>query len=139
MIRCVHLWTGDDQGARFEEGVIDLEPGQRGDLLTSKLAVSTSSFQETGAGGAFSWHTAPARQLVITLSGALDFQTRDGEHVLLHPFNILFAEDTAGSRRSWKLTDDSSWRRAFVSLRPDATVPFRARKRQRIKTDANTG
>jgi len=74
MIRCVHLWTGDDQESHFEEGVIELDPGQRGDFLTDKLAVSTISFQETASGGSFAWHTAPARQLVITLSGTLDFQ-----------------------------------------------------------------
>jgi quercetin dioxygenase-like cupin family protein len=131
MIRCVHLWTGDDQASHFEEGVIELEPGQRGDLLTGKLAVSTISFQETASGGAFAWHTAPARQLVITLSGTLDFQTRDGEHFLLHPGDILLAEDTVGSGHSWKLTDDSSWRRTYVILQPGAAVPFRARKPQR--------
>jgi hypothetical protein len=132
MIRCVHLWTGDDQGSHFEEGVIDLEPGQRGDLLSGKLDAATISFQETASGGAFAWHTAPARQLVITLSGTLDFQTREGEHFLLRPGDILFAEDTVGSGHSWKLTDDSSWRRAYVVLQPGAQVPFRAQKPQRI-------
>jgi quercetin dioxygenase-like cupin family protein len=132
MIRCVHLWTGSDQASHFEEGVIELEPGQRGDSLTGKLAASTISFQETASGGAFAWHTAPARQLVITLSGTLDFQTRDGEHFLLHPGDILFAEDTAGSGHSWKLTDDSPWRRAYVILQPGAAVPFRARESQRV-------
>ncbi len=132
MIRCVHLWTGDDQGSHFEEGVIDLEPGQRGDLMSGTLDVATISFQETASGGAFAWHTAPARQFVITLSGTLDFQTREGEHFLLRPGDILFAEDTVGSGHSWKLTDDSSWRRAYVVLQPGARVPFRAEKSQRI-------
>jgi quercetin dioxygenase-like cupin family protein len=132
MIRCVHLWTGDDQESHFEEGVLEFEPGQRGDFLTSKVAVSTISFQETVSGGSFAWHTAPARQLVITLSGTLDFQTRSGQHFLLHPGDILFAEDTAGSGHSWKLTDDASWRRAYVILQPEAAVPFRARKLQRV-------
>jgi quercetin dioxygenase-like cupin family protein len=132
MIKCVRLWTGDDQGSHFEEGVIELESGQRGDFLTGKLAVSTISFQETASGGAFSWHTAPIRQLVITLSGTLDFQTRDGNHFLLHPGDILLAEDTIGSGHSWRLTDDSSWRRAYVILQPGATVPFRAGKSQHV-------
>ena len=95
MIRCVRLWTGEDQNSHFEEGVLDLEQGQRGDLLSGKLAAATVSFQETSSGGAFAWHTAPARQLVITLSGTLDFQTREGEHFLLHPGDILLAEDHA--------------------------------------------
>jgi quercetin dioxygenase-like cupin family protein len=132
MIRCVRLWTGDDKNSHFEEGVIALKPGQRGDWLSDKLAVATVAFQETASGGAFAWHTAPVRQLVITLSGTLDFQTRDGEHFLLHPGNILLAEDTVGSGHSWKLTDDSSWRRAYVVLQPGAAVPFLADKRQRV-------
>ena len=132
MIRCVRLWTGDDNNSHFEEGVIELEPGQRSDWLSSKLDVATISFQETASGGTFAWHTAPIRQLVITLAGTLDFQTRDGKHFLIHPGNVLLAEDTAGSGHSWKLTDDSSWRRAYVVLRPGATVPFRARKPQAV-------
>ena len=131
MIRCIRLWTGDDRNSYFEEGAIELEPGQRGDWLSTEMDVATISFQETASGGAFAWHTAPVRQLVITLSGTLDFQTRGGEHFFLHPGNVLLAEDTVGSGHSWKLTDDSSWRRAYVVLRPGATVPFCARK-QRI-------
>ena len=128
MIRCVRLWTGDDNNSHFEEGVIEIEPGQRGDWLSSKVDVATVSFQETESGGVFAWHTAPIRQLVITLAGTLDFQTRDGKHFLIHPGDVLLAEDTIGSGHSWKLTDDSSWRRAYVILQPGAAVPFRARK-----------
>jgi hypothetical protein len=47
MIRCIHLWTGDDQQSHFEEGHIALDPGQRGDLLTGKLATASVSFEET--------------------------------------------------------------------------------------------
>jgi hypothetical protein len=93
MIRCVRLWTGDDRNSHFEEGVIDLEPGQRGDVLSSRMATKSISFEETASGGAFAWHTAPITQLVITLSGTLDFQTREGEHFLIRPGDILFAED----------------------------------------------
>jgi hypothetical protein len=31
MIRCVRLWSGPDGHSHFEEGVIGLEAGQRGD------------------------------------------------------------------------------------------------------------
>jgi quercetin dioxygenase-like cupin family protein len=132
MIRCVRLWTGDDQNSYFEEGIIEIKAGPRGDWLSDKLSVASISFQETASGGTFAWHTAPVRQLVITLSGTLDFQTRGGEHFLLHPGNILLAEDTVGSGHSWKLTDDSSWRRAYVVLQSGAAVSFRARKPQRV-------
>jgi len=130
MIRCVRLWTGDDQNSHFEEGVIDLETGQRGDMLSGRMAATTIAFQETATGGAFAWHTAPVRQLVITLSGTLDFQTREGEHFLIRPGEILLAEDTAGSGHSWRLTDDQPWRRVYVVLQTGTPVPFRASKPQ---------
>ena len=132
MIRCVRLWTGEDQNSHFEEGHIDLEAGKRGDLLSGKLAVTTISFQETASGGAFAWHDAPIRQLVITLSGTLDFQTREREHFLLQPGDILLAEDTVGSGHSWTLTDDQPWRRAYVILQPGIPVPFQASKNRRL-------
>jgi quercetin dioxygenase-like cupin family protein len=132
MIRCVRIWTGDDRNSHFEEGIIDLEAGQRGDVLSGRMATTTISFEETASGGAFAWHTAPIRQLVITLSGTLDFQTREGEHFLIRPGDILLAEDTAGSGHSWRLTDNQPWRRAYVILQPGTTVPFRVSKPQRV-------
>jgi hypothetical protein len=128
MTRCVRTWTGEDQNTYFEEGVIHLEPGARGGLLSGAMATTTISFQETSSGGAFAWHTAPARQLVITLSGTLDFKTRQGEHFLIRPGDILLAEDTAGSGHSWRLTDAEPWRRVYVILQPGVAVPFRASK-----------
>ena len=125
MIRCVRLWTGADGNSHFEEGSIDLEPGARGDWLSAKPAAASIAFQETAPGGAFAWHRAPVRQLVITLSGTLDFQTREGEHFTLRPGDILLAEDTCGSGHSWRLTDGSPWRRAYVVLEPGAEVPYR--------------
>jgi hypothetical protein len=61
MIRCVRIWTGDDDNSLFEEGVINLDRGPHGDILTGKLPVTTVSFQETGSGGKLDWHTAPVR------------------------------------------------------------------------------
>jgi hypothetical protein len=124
MIRCIRLWTGDDGNSHFEEGVIDLSKGERGDILSGIVDVVSISFRETRAGGAFEWHDAPTRQFVITLSGTLDFQTRKGEHFMLHPGDILLAEDTAGTGHSWKLVDENPWRRAYVILGPGVKVPF---------------
>jgi quercetin dioxygenase-like cupin family protein len=124
MIRCVRLWTGADNNSHFEEGVIALEQGIRGDVLTGKLPVTTVSFQETASGGSFEWHDAPTRQLVITLAGTLDFETRGGQHFILHPGAVLLAEDTSGGGHKWKLVDDQPWRRVYVVLAPGAVVPF---------------
>ncbi len=108
----------------FEEGHIRLEPGARGDILSGALAATSVSFEETSPGGDFAWHDAPHRQLVITLSGSLDFETAGGQHFQLRPGDILLAEDTAGSGHRWRLTDEQPWRRAYVILSPGVAVPF---------------
>jgi hypothetical protein len=139
MIRCIRLWTGDDDNSHFEEGVIDLSKGERGDILSGKIDVVSISFRETSAGGAFEWHDAPARQFVVTLSGTLDFQTRTGEHFILHPGDILLAEDTAGTGHSWKLVDENPWRRAYVIFGKGAEVPFVASSPSSSQADQKGG
>ena len=124
MIRCVRIWTGEDGDSLFEEGMIDLPKGERGDVLSNKIAASSVSYRETKSGGAFAPHDAPTRQFVITLSGTLEFKTATGLTFIIHPGDILLAEDTSGSGHSWRLIDEQPWRRAYVILGEDVAVPF---------------
>jgi quercetin dioxygenase-like cupin family protein len=103
---------------------LDLVAGPHGDLATGSLSVTSVSFQETAAGGSLDWHTAPVRQLVVTMTGTLVFTTRDGQEFLLHSGDVLLAEDTVGSGHSWKLVDAVPWRRVYLVLAPGAPVPF---------------
>jgi hypothetical protein len=110
MIRCIKLWTGTDGKSHFQAGFIELERGPRGDALSPKLPVSLASFQETNADPKLGWHPDPARQLVITLSGTLEFETADGCFVL-RAGDVLFTEDTSGAGHNWKMIGDrpSDW------------------------------
>jgi quercetin dioxygenase-like cupin family protein len=114
-IRLVHLFTGDDGQSHVTEGEARLTGGaghpgdvaERVDLLT---------FAETPAGSSLSWHNAPARQYVITLTGTLEFETRGGERFTLRPGDVLLAEDTTGGGHRWRLVDDQPWKRVYVTL-----------------------
>jgi hypothetical protein len=77
MIRCVRLWSGPDGKSHFEEGAIDLEFGPRGDVLSGKFPIASVSFQQTNSDPKLGWHPDPARRLVITMSGALEFTTQE--------------------------------------------------------------
>ena len=124
MIRCVRLWTGQDNGSHVQIGHIDMRPGRNNDLLSGTMASSHVTVEETAGGGALAWHTAPVRQLVVTLSGTLDFITRDGERFTLHPGDVLLAEDTAGSGHQWQLQGSDPWRRMYVVLAQGTDVAF---------------
>ncbi len=124
MIRCVRIWTGSDGNSLFEEGTIDLPKGEHGDVLSGNFPATSISFRETSSGGTYAPHNAPTRQLVITLSGTLEFKTATGTTFLIHPGDILLAEDTSGSGHSWRLTDEQPWRRAYVIIGAEEGVNF---------------
>ena len=107
MTRCTHLFTGADGQSHVEYKTLPL------DVVEEATAVH---FEETTAGSALDWHTAPHAQYVITLSGTLEFTTRDGETFILHPGDVLLASDTTGTGHRWRLIDDQPWRRVYVEL-----------------------
>jgi quercetin dioxygenase-like cupin family protein len=87
------------------------------DLPAGAVQAATGlRFEETAAGGSLDWHTAPHVQYVVTLSGVLEFVTRDGETFLLRPGDVLLAEDTAGSGHRWRLVGDEPWRRLYITI-----------------------
>jgi hypothetical protein len=126
MFRCVRIWTDREGNSQFEEGVIDLPKGERGDTLSSVFKTTSISFRETAPGGAFEWHPAPIRQFVLTLSGTLEFETISQKRFTIHPGDLLLAEDTTGSGHRWRLVGTDPWRRAYVILANSAAAGFLA-------------
>jgi quercetin dioxygenase-like cupin family protein len=124
MIRCVRLWTGQEGSSHVEIGRLDMRTGRNDDQVSAAMSSTHVTVEETAGGGTLAWHTAPVRQLVVTLAGTLVFTTRDGEEFTLHPGDVLFAEDTDGSGHQWRLEGTDPWRRMYVVLAPATEVPF---------------
>jgi hypothetical protein len=124
MIRCVRMWTGADGDSVFEEGVIDLTPGARGDQIGGAIAVEQLSFRETSSGGAYAWHQDPVPRFVITLSGTLEFETKSGATFTIRPGDILLAQDNSGSGHRWRLIGSDPWRRAYVVYKAGEPLNF---------------
>ena len=120
-IRAFKLYTGPDHASHALEGTIDEKD------RTDVIAIH---FKETPAHSSDDWHVSPELQYVITLSGTLEFTTRDGETFVVRPGDVLLSEDNVGTGHKWRLIDDQPWRRAYVVLEPGVSVPFRAGKRQ---------
>lgn len=114
MIRCVRMWTGEDGNSLFEEGTLELNNIAGGDSQTPTIAVNELTFRETVSGGSFDWHQDPVPRYVITLSGTLEFETKDGSKFIINPGDILLAQDNTGTGHKWRLIGDEPWRRAYV-------------------------
>lgn len=117
----IRLYTGDDGESHFETTPMSMHA--HGDVVTMSdlMDCHEVQFAETSSGGGYDWHTAPRRQFVITLSGTLEFENRAGETQMIHPGDILLAEDTTGGGHKWRLVDDQPWRRCYVHLEAETS------------------
>jgi hypothetical protein len=107
MTNHIRLFTGPDGRSHVERTPLPI-----GVLQTARAM----HIEESPPHASLDWHTAPCQQYVVTLSGTLEFTTRDGETFVLAPGDLLLADDTIGSGHKWRLTDDAPWRRLYVEL-----------------------
>ena len=117
-IRAIKLYTGPDGASHVLQGTIDEK--DRNDVIAIH-------FKETPAHSSDDWHVSPESQYVITLSGTLEFTTRDGETFVVRPGDVILSEDNVGTGHKWRLIDDQPWRRAYVVLKPGAKDSFVAK------------
>jgi hypothetical protein len=99
------IFTGPDGLSHAED--IELKLGPRGvaDMLKATGAEFSrrpptpgADLNNTSATPASSkeWHTGPARQFVITLTGSSEVEVSGGVHVMAGPGHINLIEDTTG-------------------------------------------
>jgi quercetin dioxygenase-like cupin family protein len=124
MIRCVRMWTGEDGNSVFEEGMIALGEGERGDFIGKPAKARTVSFRETASGGSFEWHQDPVPRYVLTLSGTLEFEVKSGATFIIRPGDVLLAQDNSGTGHKWRLIGSEPWRRAYVVYEDGADLGF---------------
>jgi quercetin dioxygenase-like cupin family protein len=117
-IRAYKLYTGPEHASHALEGTIDERD------RTDVIAIH---FKETPAHSSGDWHVSPESQYVITLSGTLEFTTRDGETFVVRPGDVLLSEDNVGTGHKWRLIDDQPWRRSYVVLKPGGKDSFVAK------------
>jgi hypothetical protein len=54
-------------------------------------------------------HTAPERQLAVSLNGWVEYETTDGEARRLKPGELMLVEDTWGSGHITRFDDGEQW------------------------------
>ena len=62
------------------------------------------------------WHPAPARQLVIVVSGAIAVEVSDGETRRLDAGSMIFFEDVVGRGHLNRIVDDQAIMLAFLTV-----------------------
>jgi hypothetical protein len=94
-MQITRVYTGGDQRSHFEDLVIAENETVHG-WLTEQVPAMGVIFRRTPPGGSLDFHPAPRRQLVLTLSGAVELECGDGTVRRLGPGDVLLADDTTG-------------------------------------------
>jgi hypothetical protein len=95
-VNVTRIYTGADGRTKVEELEIPLTPRDRGSEVSGTIALSSLQVRRTTPDYFLDWHTAPRRQLVVTLSGESEIELEGGRKLRLGPGHILLAEDTTG-------------------------------------------
>jgi hypothetical protein len=111
------VYTGDDDRSHFEDLVIAERETAHG-WLTDQVPATGVIFRRTPPGGTLDFHRAPRRQLVITLSGAVEIDCGDGSVRRLGPGDVLLADDITGQGHISREVE-SPRRSVFVPLPDD--------------------
>lgn len=122
-IKVTRLYTGPDGKTKVEEFDIPLKPQGRGTDISSVVAATGVQFRRTNQDYNLDWHTAPARQFVVTLSGESEIELEGGKKLRLGPGHILLAEDTTGQGHISRALGGAERLSLFIPLAEGAVVP----------------
>jgi hypothetical protein len=102
--------------SHFEDVEVALADGGPMGLLSAPTPTKSIIFRETDAAYNCDWHNAPCRQYIITLDGAAEIETSDGERRVFGRGAVVLAEDTQGRGHRTRAVDGKPRTTIFVVL-----------------------
>src|SRR5215469_2652885 len=109
-MKLVHFYATEDEASRFQEIQVPLNesrPSAAGGILKQSSAWASPAvrFVELPAGLEQSWHHAPARQIVLVVSGCVEVETSDRQIRRCTTGEAFIADDLSGKGHSTRVID----------------------------------
>jgi len=112
----VRLYTGPDNESHFEDLEVELNPIR--DMAASALQPTHGiMFRVAPATHLSSYHPAPRRQFVVTLSGQVEIETGDGTVRRFKAGDIMLADDTTGRGHITRVVGGQPRHYLFIPLK----------------------
>jgi hypothetical protein len=116
-VRCVRVYTGDDDRAHFEDLEISLEDDVFG-WKGAPVTVTSADFRTIRPDYVGGWSRTPQPRFVIVLAGVMIVEVGDGSIRRLEAGDVLLNEDMSGEGH--KAHNDGTLRRIMtVSIAED--------------------
>jgi len=122
-VKVTRIYSGADGKTKVEELTLPLKPRDAGSELTGSIPVTSLQFRHTTPAYDLDWHTAPRRQLVVTLSGESEIELEGGKVLRFGPGHILLAEDTTGQGHKSRAVKGTDRIAMDIGLADGAVLP----------------
>jgi hypothetical protein len=113
-----------DERGETHFGEVNLELADAGPigLLSRPVTAKSVIFRKNHRDYDYDWHTAPQRQLIVLLDGAIELEVSDGSRRTLRGGDILLMEDVTGRGHRTRNVEPCERRSLFVILDEGALV-----------------
>ena len=108
--------TDDEDVSKVETWTIGTNEHGHGTFVSDLIPCDSVRLAETIPGGVYDWHPAPRKQVVVTLSGTIEFTFGNGEVLIVKPGDVFYAADVEGRGHKWRIVGDEPWRRMYVHI-----------------------
>jgi quercetin dioxygenase-like cupin family protein len=121
-VTVTHLFTGPDGLTHAEDIEVKMLPpaanaaANAGTENGENVKVTDVQFRRWAPGHENTWHTAPRRQYVITLSGRSEVELTGGKKILQVPGTVVLAEDVTGKGHITRSVGTEDWISVAVPL-----------------------
>jgi hypothetical protein len=101
LMKILNLYTDNDGESHFRYIEIDILKKGQGPKESAPIKVAELRFRggdivQGSTQNATGWHTVARRQYLVLLSGEMEIEVGDGSKRILHPGDVMLAEDTTG-------------------------------------------
>lgn len=96
------LYADENGDSRFEDLVLPLQEKGTIGFLSEAQKAGTVVFRKVAASYDYDFHTAPARQYIVLLDGAIEIETSLGDRRTFESGQVLLAEDVTGKGHKTK-------------------------------------
>ena len=108
--------TDEEKISKVETWTIGTREHGHGTFVSDLIPCDSVRLAETEPGGVYDWHPAPRKQVVVTLTGTIEFTFGNGEVLLVKPGDVFLAADVEGRGHKWRIVGDEPWRRLYVHI-----------------------
>ncbi|MFM9972249.1 MAG: hypothetical protein ACKVQK_28030 [Burkholderiales bacterium] len=111
----IRIFTGPDGKSRQEPLDVSLKTAKYGSV-SNLFSGPGMEIHRQSPGSSASWHNAPKRQLIATISGEAEIETGDGKVLKSKPGVIHLVEDVTGQGHITRITGTEDRISLFMPL-----------------------